>query len=195
MPRKKRDSEQAKQAIVEAAVAELSEKGAATATVEAVAKRAGCAKGLVLYHFKTKQALFESAGAAIAATRAGQWSTAFEAGNPTDAIDRTWALLTKESTDGVTLAWSSLLSPIGQISDQAVKGLADGFASALGTAGMALFESLGTEPRVNEEELGWLLASIVTGMEAALSSGADPEVIDGAYTAAWLGVLSLARSG
>jgi len=194
MPRKKRDPEQAKRSIIEAATAELSEKGAATATVEAVAKRAGCAKGLVLYHFKTKQTLFESAGVAIATTRAAQWTEAFQAINPTDAIDRTWELLTNESANGVTLAWSSLLSPIGQISDQAVKELAEGFASALGAAGMGLFQSLGTEPRVNEEELGWLLASIVTGVEAALLSGADPEVVNGAYTAALLGVLSLAST-
>jgi AcrR family transcriptional regulator len=194
MPRKKRDPEQAKHSIIEAATAELSEKGAATATVEAVAKRAGCAKGLVLYHFKTKQILFESAGTAIAATREGQWTKAFKASTPTDAIDSTWELLTDESANGVTLAWSSLLSPIGQISDQAVKELAEGFAKVLGVAGMGLFQSLGTEPRVNEEELGWLLASIVTGIEAALLSGADPSVVNGAYTAAWLGVLSLARA-
>ncbi len=193
MPRKKRDPEQAKHSIIEAATAELMAKGAATATVESVAKRAGCAKGLVLYHFKTKQGLFESAGATLAATREAQWTVAFQGSNPTDAIDKTWELLTSESSNGVTLAWSSLLSPIGQISDQAVKSLAEGFAKALGAAGVGLFELLGTEPRVNEEELGWLLASMVTGMEAALLSGADPSVVNGAYTAAWLGVLSLAR--
>ncbi len=43
MPRKKRDPEQAKHSIIEAATAELMAKGAATATVESVAKRAGCA--------------------------------------------------------------------------------------------------------------------------------------------------------
>ncbi len=192
MPSKKRDPEQAKRSILEAATAELSEEGAATATVEAVAKRAGCAKGSVLYHFKTKQNLFEKAGAAIAVTRGAQWTEAFKASNPTDAVDSTWDLLTKESANGVALAWSSLLSPIGQISDQAVKKLAGEFARALGAAGMGLFASLDTEPRVNEDELGWLLASLVTGMEAALLSGADPGVVNGAYTAAWLGVLSLA---
>ena len=193
MPRKKRDPEQAKRSIIEAATAELCERGAATATVEAVAKRAGCAKGLVLYHFKTKQSLFESAGSAIAATRAANWTTSFEGGSPTETIDKTWELLTTESTNGVTLAWSSLLSPIGQISDQAVKRLAGDFAQVLGEAGMALFAALGAEPRINEDELGWLLASVVTGIEAGLLSGADPETVGGAYTAAWLGVLSLAR--
>ena len=194
MPRRKRDPEQAKRSIIEGATAELCEKGAATATVEAVAKRAECAKGLVLYHFKTKQGLFESAGAAIAVTRATHWAMAFEGGSPPDTIDKTWSLLTTESTNGTTLAWSSLLSPIGQISDHAVKQLAGDFARVLGEAGMGLFASLGTEPRVNEDELGWLLASIVTGVEAALLTGADPGVVGGAYTAAWLGVLSLARA-
>ena len=194
MPRKKRDPEGAKRSIIDAAIAELSEKGAATATVESVAKRAGCAKGLVLYHFKTKRDLFENAGDAIATNRKLQWTEAFRGSKPTEAIDRTWKLLTEESANGVTLAWSSLLSPIGQISDRAVKELAGGFAKALGAAGAGVFASLGAEPRVSEDELGWLLASTVTGIEAALLSGADPDVVNGAYTAAWLGVLSLARS-
>ncbi len=49
------------------------------------------------------------------------------------------------------------------------------------------------EPRVSKEELGWLLSSIVTGIETSLLAGADLDAVDGAYTAAWLGVLSLAR--
>ncbi len=192
MPRKKRDPEQARRSILDAAILELREKGAGAATVEAVAKRAGCAKGLVLYHFKTKQDLFEAAAVALANTRTSKWTAAFE-GTATEAIDQTWDVLTAESANGVTMAWASLLSPTGQISDQAVKNLTESFASALGEAGFALFGRLGAEPRVSKEELGWLLSSIVTGIETSLLAGADMDAVDGAYTAAWLGVLSLAR--
>ena len=191
-PRKKRDPEQARRSILDAAIHELRDKGAGTATVEAVAKRAGCAKGLVLYHFKTKQKLLESAGSALANTRVAKWTTAFE-GTATEAIDQTWEVLTTESANGVTMAWSSLLSPTGQISDQAVSDISKSFANALGEAGFGLFARLGTEPRVSKEELGWLLASIVTGIETALLTGANAEAVNGAYTAAWLGVLSLAH--
>lgn len=192
MPRQKRDPEQARRSILDAAIHELRDKGAGTATVEAVAKRAGCAKGLVLYHFKTKQNLFESAGSALVKTRMDKWTTAFE-GTATEAIDQTWDVLTTESANGVAMAWSSLLSPAGQISDQSVSDLSKSFANALGEAGIGLFARLGTEPRVSKEELGWLLASIVTGIETSLLTGANAEAVNGAYTAAWLGVLSLAR--
>ena len=194
MARNKRDAERAKQAILDAVVRELCEKSGKTVTVEAVAKRSDHAKGLVLYHYKTKQNLFEAAGRVLADQRAARWTAAFSAKTPTDAIDRTWEILTEESKEGVALAWASLLSPNGNLSDPMVKEISEGFARALGQAGVRLFKALGTAPRVGEVELGWLLSAIVTGVEAALLSGADSEVVNGAYTAAWLGVLSLARS-
>ncbi len=194
MAERTRDARKAKQAILDAAIAELCASDSSTVTVEAVAKRSNHAKGLVLYHFKTKRALFETAGRALAISRADRWTAAFKANTPPDAIDQTWTVLTQESNDGVALAWASLLGPNSSISDRVVKELAEGFAGVLGQAGFDLFEAFGTTLTVDRDELGWLLSSIVTGIEAALLSGADSEALNGAYTAAWLGVLSLARS-
>lgn len=46
--------------ILEAALAEFSEKGFHSATIDSIAERAGIAKGTVYRHFKTKEALFNA---------------------------------------------------------------------------------------------------------------------------------------
>ncbi len=49
------------------------------------------------------------------------------------------------------------------------------------------------KPSIPAEQLGWLLAAIVQGMAFQVAAGGDMEVIENAYAAAWLGVLSLAE--
>ena len=39
------------------------------------------------------------------------------------------------------------------------------------------------------------MAAVVQGMELLLEAGAEPAVLQGAYSAAWLGILSLAKPG
>jgi hypothetical protein len=63
----------------------------------------------------------------------------------------------------------------------------------LGHGGLRLLEALGLEPRVAAAELGWYLAAVVQGMEVLLSAGARSTELEGAYAAAWLGILSLTR--
>ncbi len=192
MPRKKRDPEAAKRAILASAVQLLQSDGAAAVTVEAVAKSAKTAKGLVLYHYKTKQALLEAAGHALLSGRLERWRGAFDKNGALPAIENSWRILTEESKNGVALAWASLLTPGEHLPDQVVKNLGHSFAAALGVAGMELFRRLETQPRIRQEELAWILSSLVSGVEAALVSGADPETLNAAYSAAWLAVLSLA---
>jgi len=67
--------------IVEAALAEFAEMGFAAATLEAVARRAGVAKGTIYLYFETKDALFE------AVVRAKVLPRLAEAGDLIDRFD------------------------------------------------------------------------------------------------------------
>ena len=49
------------------------------------------------------------------------------------------------------------------------------------------------KPSIPAEQLGWLLAAIVQGIAFQVAAGGDMEVIENAYSAAWVGVLSLAE--
>jgi AcrR family transcriptional regulator len=195
MPKKRTNSEKSKDSIVAAAEALIRHKGAANVTVDQVAKEAGCAKGLVHYHFKTKRGVIEAVAEHLAASRTAEWATAFRAPTPKGAIDQSWALLTRESEDGTVRAWTSMFGPSGVIPEQAVRKAVEDFASALGGAADELLRDLDMEPSILPSENGWLLGAVVHGMGLQLLSGADLEELEGAYAAAWLGILSLAIPG
>lgn len=181
----------ARNQILEAAVQLIKERGARNVTVEGVARQAGCAKGLVHYHFKTKAGMLESVADQLAATRRDTWSRAFDAPTPRDAIDRSWTLLTEESRTGVVRAWMSLFASGGVLADQKVNSALAQFSSALGEAVSSLMRHMELQPTIPPSEIGWLLGAIVNGMGFQLLSGARGEDLEGAYAAAWLGILSL----
>ena len=60
-PRRTRDPDAKRAAILEAAAAAFAEKGFARATIRDIAKRAGVTHGLVIRHFCSKEALFVAA--------------------------------------------------------------------------------------------------------------------------------------
>ena len=193
MARAKRDPERARTAILEASEALLRDRGAAGVTMEGVARRAGYAKGLVLYHFKTKLGLLEATAKRLSEHRERRWKEAFDSGNPMKAVDATWALLTDESESGVMRAWISLLGPGSHVTDQVASELHRRFSTCVGKATARLMADIEHRFSIPEAEIGWLLGSVVHGMGLSLLGGADRETLSGAYAAAWLGVLSLAR--
>ncbi|UCF42011.1 MAG: TetR/AcrR family transcriptional regulator [Gemmatimonadota bacterium] len=192
MPKKRTNSERSKETIVAAADTLIRRKGAASITVDQVAKEAGCAKGLVHYHFKTKRGVIEAVAQHVAASRTEAWVAAFRAPTPKGAIDQSWSLLTRESVDGTIRAWTSMFGQGGVIPEQTVRKSIEEFAGALGRAADELLRDLDLEPTILPEENGWLLGAVVHGMGLELLSGADQEELEGAYAAAWLGILSLA---
>jgi AcrR family transcriptional regulator len=111
MAKKRTNAEQSKESIVHAAEALVRRRAATGVTVEQVAKEAGCAKGLVHYHFKTKRGVLEAVAKQLATVRQANWVAAFRAPDARTAIDQTWTLLTNESDDGTILAWNSLFGP------------------------------------------------------------------------------------
>ncbi|MCZ6857737.1 MAG: TetR/AcrR family transcriptional regulator [Gemmatimonadetes bacterium] len=188
MPRSK---EATKKAILDATETLLRRRGAPALTLEAVAHEAGCAKGLVNYHFRTKGQLLVEAVQRIAAERDAAWVQAFDSPNPQDAIDRTWDVLKREAQSGTLKAWTSLGALSDKEVDQTVNNAAQEFRTKLTEATEQLLERAGMKPSIPPEHLGWLMAAIVQGMAFQVVAGGDMEVLENAYAAAWLGLLSL----
>lgn len=181
-----------RQAIVAAAEALIKERGVRRTTVDSVAKAAGCAKGLVHYHFKTKRGLMEAVAEHLATSREAAWTRAFRAPTPRSAIQQTWTLLTKESADGTIRAWASLFGLGDNLPDRTVKKLVERFSVTLGEAACRMLVELELRPSVPASEIGWLLGAVIGGMGLQMQSGAGRRELEGAYSAAWLGILSLA---
>ena len=82
-----RDSATAQAAILEAAIRAFTAKGLAGARMDAIARDAGVAKGLVFHHYGSKQALWAAALERIyAMLRAGQDDAAIEALGPIEGM-------------------------------------------------------------------------------------------------------------
>jgi len=188
MPRSK---ETTRQSILDAAEAVLRKRGAPALTMGAVATGAKCAKGLVTYHFQTKAKLLVESVLRLAAARDAAWIKAFDTPNPQDAIDRTWEVLKLEAESGALRAWTSLVAMGDDEVDQAVNNSSSQFRSRITEATEHLLARAGLETTIPAQQLGWLLAAVIQGMGFQIAAGGDPDVLENAYAAAWLGLLSL----
>ncbi len=186
-----RSKQAARKAILDAADLVLKRDGAFNMTMDAVARAAGCAKGLLHYHFHTKQRLLVEAVGRISAAREVEWAQAFDTEAPHEAIDRTWNVIAREVESGTLRAWSSLLTLSDSAVDQAVSKASARFRDHITTATQDLLARANCESTLPVDRLGWLLTAVVEGMSFQLAAGADAEVLADAYAAAWLGVLSL----
>lgn len=186
-----RNPEPARATILDAAERLLRRGGGGT--VDEVAREAGCAKGLVHYHFKTKAALLAAAAGRLAEKRRSRWAEAFRTPSPDAAIQQSWTLLVSESRDGTIRAWTALAAQRDKATDRAVSLESIRFSATIAGAAAGLLQDLGLVPTVSPEELGLLLAGVVHGMGVQLEAGVEPGRLQGAYAAAWLGLLSLTR--
>jgi len=185
---------EARERILENAEALLKHQGAESMSIEAVAAAAGSAKGLVHYHFKTKQGLMSAVAERLTASRKLRWEDAFKAPSAQEAILQTWSLLTEESGDGTVQAWQSLVGVGGRLTDGTAKTLRGDFASCLcDSLTSMLSDELGLTPTIPTSEIGRLLEAVIHGMGFQLASGTEEEELEGAYSAAWLSILSLTQ--
>jgi AcrR family transcriptional regulator len=188
MPRSK---EATRQSILDAAEAVLRKHGAPALTVGAVATGAECAKGLVTYHFQTKTKLLVESVLRLAAAREAVWIQAFDTPNPQDAIDRTWEVLKREAESGGLKAWTSLMALGDNEVDQAVNDSSSQFRSRITEATGGLLARAGLKTTIPAQQLGWLLAAVIQGMGFQVAGGGELDVLENAYAAVWLGLLSL----
>jgi AcrR family transcriptional regulator len=68
-------------------------------SIEACSKRAGCAKGLVLHYFGSKEALLRTIARSLVADRSSRWAGAFGAAG-ISGLDALWDVLAQEATAG-----------------------------------------------------------------------------------------------
>jgi AcrR family transcriptional regulator len=169
--------------IVDAAVELLMSDGLANWTVERVTKRAGCAKGLVHYHYRSKVELLAHAAERIGRRRHDRRVGALARGGAA-SLDRLWDDLSEEVRSGEFAAWLALLSvPDSRVRESA---LADrGQVQALGRAAI---EALGVEGA--PAEVGCLLETLTWGSQIALVRGDDHSLVREAYHRFWLGIVA-----
>lgn len=167
-----------KETILGAAIEVIALHGLNNWTVEEVANRAHCAKGLVNYHYRSKQELLARAAATIRDDRyarrlAAAQSTGFQ------ALDRLWDALVQEVESGWFAAWLSLLAaddPLRKAAAQAPEE-SERLAAVLGNS-LGLGDELAPQ--------GALIQGTLDGLQLQLLQGASVDETHDAYHRFWL---------
>ena len=133
-----RDGTASRQRILDAALRLLRTQGIDPFSVEAVARGAGVAKGLVIYHFGSRAGLLRECATALHADRGARLERARASAPGIRGIDAGWEELRRQAADGTTRGWLGILAaggapPPGVIQADAVAltALLDGCAIAL----------------------------------------------------------------
>jgi AcrR family transcriptional regulator len=172
-----------KDQIVDAAVEVLRREGLAAWTVAEVARQAGCAKGLVHYHHKTKEALLGAVAERLASRRSEQRLAALHVGG-TGALDRLWAVLAAAAASGETRAYLSLLGH----SSGVVRAACGSPAGDLDSTARAIAKAFVIEIP-DEAAVGALWAALDGLEQALLRAGDETEAVHAAFHQAWLAIL------
>jgi AcrR family transcriptional regulator len=157
-----KDSTATRSGILAAAVQTLRHGGIEEFTLDAVARRAGVVKGLVIYHFTTRDRLLRDAAAHIAEVRTAAIEQVLSSSSGTAALDAGWKELHRQAEDGTARAWLSLCAG----------GLIDRSANNGG------FEKTARD-------------AVIDGCAAALATGVPLADVRDAYDALWLALLEV----
>src|SRR3989442_7025371 len=95
-----KDATATRSTILTAAVQTLQRGGIEGFTLDAVARRAGVVKGLILYHYASRGRLLHAAASAIAATRTAAIQRALPSGPGAGALDACWDELPRQPAHG-----------------------------------------------------------------------------------------------
>jgi AcrR family transcriptional regulator len=165
--------------IIEAATDALCADGLHALTLDDVARRAGCAKGLVNYHFGTKQHLLDLAADRVRADRAAARLEALDH-PPAEALDRLWEVLVNEVASGRFRLWLGLVASPDTAraarhsdADRAAQARAAATALAIPASNPVLVS----------------LTGVLDGFQLMLLQGGPEEEVREAYDLWWLGVL------
>ena len=170
------------QRIIDAAKAILIRDGLAGWTVERVAREAGCAKGLVHYHFETKWQLLGLVATALRKERMVRRAVAFGRSG-TDALDALWEVLLAETSSGECAAWFALAT----LQDRTVRDTLPATGDDLRRVAAAMAGALAL-PEFPIPRLRVVLATL-DGMQLPLLLGDDPEAVREVYDRYWLATL------
>jgi AcrR family transcriptional regulator len=170
-----------KDAILGAAVEVLVIHGLNNWTIEEVANRAHCAKGLVNYHYRSKQGLLIQAAETLRDDRAAHRLAAVQS-HGAQAVDRLWGTLRAEVESGWFAAWASLVTADTALRKAAVERPADG-----ATVAAALSHSLDLGHQLVPRAT--LIQAALNGLELALLQGVPAAEAEEAYHRFWLTVV------
>jgi AcrR family transcriptional regulator len=193
MATRRNDSEAAKARILDAALQVLMTDPGTAATIDHIAAAAGCAKGLVHYHFKTKDALLGEVASRLWAKRARAWREVMSRPEASEALDDAWKLLRAESEDGSLAASASLGLSHSIVAGRSVRDGRAELARALTDGLVELLEHMGRSAAVPPSEVAALLAALIDGLGLQLASGEKADQLEPAWAAFWAGMLSLTR--
>jgi TetR/AcrR family transcriptional regulator, transcriptional repressor of bet genes len=171
-----------KDAILGAAIEVIALHGLNNWTVEEVANRARCAKGLVNYHYRTKQELLIRSAETLRDDRSARRLAAI-ATSGTAALDRLWAALTQEVESGWFAAWTSLLA-----ADGALRGAAAERPAETETFALTLGKSLGLGDQLANQAS--LIQAALDGLQLRLLQGASVAETEEAYHRFWLAAVA-----
>ncbi len=167
--------------ILSAAIEVVASDGLNNWTVEEVASRARCAKGLVNYHYRSKQDLLVRAATTVRDDRSARRLSALQSSGA-QALDRLWAALVTEVESGWFAAWLAFIASEGPLRDAATRTPSDSRAFAVALA-RALDQ--GSDFAARDPELG----AVLDGLQLGLIQGTPPRVMEEAYHRFWLGAL------
>lgn len=160
-----KDASSTRAGILSAAVQTLQRAGVEGFTLDAVARRAGVVKGLVLYHYGSRGRLLRTAASQVEEGRESALTKALAAGSGMRGVDACWEELRRQAEDGTTRAWLSLCAA-GFIDRSTRNGPLEGSARQV----------------------------VVDGCAIALASGMPLTDARDAYNVLWLALLDVTES-
>lgn len=163
------------------AIALARERGLTDWSIDELSRRTHCAKGLVLYHYKTKARLFlELAENLRQSRRTSRQIVTHERG--TQVLDDVWRVLAREVKTGEFAAW------LGCILAGSETALAARI-SANDEAALAQIVDDALEANGAIKAMAPLINLTLDGFQMRLLQGADPLGLRDAYDAFWLSLL------
>lgn len=168
--------------IVDHATALLVERGLAGWSLDALATRAGCAKGLLLYHHRSKATLLGAVAVQLRLERHRRRVAALRPGGPA-AVDALWLLLVEETASGRSVAWLSLIA----LAEPGVRECTRSTADEIRELGGAAARALDLEGEA--DELGRVVAAMLDGFGMNLLVDGQEAELREAYHRHWLGLL------
>ncbi len=174
------DAAHTRRRILDATLAVVAEGGVAQCSVDRIAGAAGCAKGLVNYHFRTKESLLAEAAAALARDRAARRRALFDGPRGTAAVDALWRLLVADARGRSGRAWAAFSG------EPATRGPAAPEPAEREALARAAEGALGLGPDALSPAL---LAAGLEGVELELVRGGPGPAVRDAYDRFWLALL------
>jgi AcrR family transcriptional regulator len=170
-----------KEAILGAAIEVVALHGLNNWTVEEVANRARCAKGLINYHYRSKQELLIQVAETVRDDRGARRLAAVQVPGA-QSLDRLWAALVQEIESGWFAAWLSLLA-----SDGPLRSAARGASTDAARFGKALGRALDVGEALMPHAA--MIQSTLDGLQLRLLQGAPAAAAEEDYHRFWLMVL------